>query len=195
MTRILNIDELGKWLESGKETLGWVKAEGLGSVRFIPLESQDVGPFTDQMWLTTNHVIPPIAAIEKLVKGAATNSVKAMYVVTRYGIYRASMLGHALTDGRVIHDARVHSPIHIYTRLFDLLTGNAASVPVTVAMRAAKKLASFTGIGIEFHPVDYSKPTWTLVPIDHKHSSLLRTLVFIIGIGAIALFAIMLNKH
>lgn len=192
---ILNNDDLGKWLSEGKEMVGWVKQEGMSGFRFVPSTSGNSGPFTDQMWITSSSaVVPPLSAVEKLVRGAAVNSVKTVFVVTRYGIYRLMMLGHALNDGRVIHNSRVHSPIDMYSKLHDLLTGNAASVPVAAAMRAVKKLVSYTGLGMEFHPVDYSKPTWTLVPIDHNHTNLIRILVFIVGIGCIALFALMLHR-
>jgi hypothetical protein len=188
---IVNINELGKWLSSEKPMCGWVKSEGWSSFRFLPMTSTETTGLTKFMWMTCTDLIPPVSALDKLVKKSATNALKGIFVVTKYGVYLLSMLGHPMKDGRVMYKSRIHSPLAIYGKLLDMISSSSSSFTMSMAMRVAKKLGSFVGVAIEFFPVDYSEPTWTILPSDPHHSTYLNTLVYVLGIGSISLLALM----
>lgn len=194
---VVNVDELGRWLKEGKQLVGWVKPVGFRQVQFVLSDSfnlADPSVSSDQMWIMTSDVVPPLSAIEKLINGSFVNAVKTVFVVTKLGIYRLFMLGHPISHSRVLHNSRIHSPISMYSKLLNLLTANASTTVVTVAMRAVKKVASYMGIGMEFHPVDYTRPSWYIIPMDHNHTYLLQTIVFIVGISCFALMASMMTR-
>lgn len=195
---IVNIAELKEWLAIGKEMMGWVKPVGFRKVQFVPNTSEaalsDPSVRIDQAWILTGEIVPPVSAIEKLIKDSFVGAVKTVFVVTKLGIYRLYMLGHSISFTRVLYKSRIHSPIDMYARLLDILSANASTTVVTVAMRTVKMIASYLGIGMEFHPVDYEKPSWYIVPMDHNNTYIVQTSVFIIGIACVALMASMASR-